>query len=379
MVVHFYQPPTQELGITKTILESCYLPLLRLLSKKSEFGLTVNISGSLLLQLKQLGANEFFDLIKKLIEEEKIEIMNSVMYHPLIPITPKDVAIRQIEKNSQILKSLLGVTETNGFFPPELAVDKASLDLIHSNYILVDETAVRAQSKIQNSIAKHGATYLLINNRQVCDLLRSYPDQLSVEKVIDFVKMNCDEEGLIITANDAELFGHHYSERMKVLADLLDSKEIKFIKGSEAIAKFGNQSTPVSHINASSWQDCEGLGLWNTNVLQKKYIKLLKTVYELMSGNLNHVAEDFFYQGSSSCYLYWLSNWPWWHPDLVEGGANQLIKCVRSLQISGTEKIKVEEMYYDFLKEMWQYHWSGMAEVTYKEYDEKLLTARKKW
>lgn len=379
IVVHFYQPPTQELEITKTILESCYLPLLRLLSEKSGFGLTVNISGSLLLQLKQLGANEFFDLVKKLIDEDKVEILNSLVYHPLMPLTPKNVAIKQIEKNSQILKSLLGVKKTNGFFPPELAIDTTSLNFIHSNYILVDESAIEVQSKIQNSIAKYGVTYMLINNRQVCDLIRSYPDQLSVEAVIDIVKRNCDEEGLIVTANDAELFGHHYSERLQLFADLLDSREIKFIKGFEATLRFGNQATQVLDIKTSSWQDCEGLDLWNKNALQRKYIKLLKTIYELMSGNLSDDADDFFYQGTSSCYLYWLSNWPWWHPDLVESGANQLIKAVRGLQISGEEKIKVNEMYYDFLKEMWQYHWLGMAEVKYKEYDEKLGVARKKW
>ena len=102
--MHFYQPPTQELKITKSVLENCYLPLLRMLSAKSGFGLTLNISGSLMIQLKKSGANEFFDLIKQLIADGKIEMVNSAMYHPLMPITPKDVLERQIVKNSQTLK-----------------------------------------------------------------------------------------------------------------------------------------------------------------------------------------------------------------------------------------------------------------------------------
>src|SRR5258708_37058336 len=97
IVLHFYQPPTQELNITKMILDSCYLPLLRMLSEKSGFGLTCNISGTLLVQLQQLGAEEFFDLVKKLIDEKKVEMTTSVMYHPLIPLTPQDVLIRQIQ------------------------------------------------------------------------------------------------------------------------------------------------------------------------------------------------------------------------------------------------------------------------------------------
>lgn len=379
MVLHFYQPPTQEQEITKTVLESCYLPLLRTLSEKSGFGLTLSISGGLILQLNQLRADEFFDLVKKLINEEKIEIVNSAMYHPLIPITPKDVVIRQIGKNSQTLKSLLGVDTTNGFFPPELAVDSESLNLINSKYILVDETALKTKFKIQDSIVKYGGKYFLINNRQVCELIRAYPKQLFAETVVNLVQKKSDKAGLIVTANDAELFGHHYSERLQMLADLLDAREIKFIKASEAVARFGNQATAVSSVKASTWEICQGFSLWNKNVLQKKYLKLLKVVYELTSGSLNDAAINFFDQGNSSCYLYWLSNWPWWHPGLVEEGATQLIKCVRSLPISGEEKIRIEKMYYDFLKEMWQYHWSGMAEAKYKEYDEKLLATKNKY
>lgn len=379
MVLHFYQPPTQELGITKAVLESCYMPLLRTLSEKSGFGLTLNISGSLVLQLRQFGVDEFFDLVRKLIGEGKVEIVNSVMYHPLIPITPKDVVARQIGKNSQTLKSSLGVEVTDGFFPPELAVDNESLDLINSNYMLVDKSALKTKFKIQDSIVKYGEKYLLINNRQVCELMRSYPKRLFVETVVNLVQKNSDEEGLVVTANDAELFGHHYSERLQVLADLLDAREIKFIKAFEAIVRLGSRATVVSDVKASSWQDCQGFSLWNKSALQKKYLKLLKVVYALTSGSLNGTAEDFFDQGTSSCYLYWLSNWPWWHPDLVEKGATQLIKCVRSSPVSGEEKIRAEEMYYDFLKEMWQYHWSGMVEAKYKEFDGKPLATGDKW
>lgn len=376
MVLHFYQPPTQEPGITKTVLESCYLPLLRILSEKSGFGLTLNISGSLILQLKQLGADEFFDLVRKLIYEEKIEITSSAMHHPLIPIIPKPVVIRQIEKNSQILKSSLGVEKTEGFFPPELAVDNSSLNLINSNYILVDETALGPHRR-QDSIVKYGK-YLLINNRQVCELIRAYPRQLFVETVANLVQNNGDKAGLIVTVNDAELFGHHYSERLQVLADLLDARDIKFIKAAEAVARFGTHATTVSDVKASTWGACQGFSLWNKNVLQKKYLRLLKAAYELTSVGLDATAGDLFDQGTSSCYLYWLSNWPWWHPGLVEEGATQLIRCVRSLPVSGKEKIRVEEMYHDFLKKMWQYHWSGMVEAKYKEYDEKLLATRSK-
>jgi alpha-amylase/alpha-mannosidase (GH57 family) len=403
MLLHFYQPPTQELKITKSVLENCYLPLLRMLSVKSGFGLTLNISGSLMIQLKKSGANEFFDLIKKLIADGKIEMVNSVMYHPLMPITPQDVLERQIAKNSQALRDLFGIESTAGFFPPELAVNKEILGLVKSDYIFIDENAPEPKSGKQASIALLDGKYLLINNRQVGEMFRSYPQRLSAQTVIDLVQKSSivipakagiykniyidsgsefippmagpgmtNEENLIVTANDAELFGHHYSERLQVLADLLDSKEIKFIRASDAINKFGDKAKTVSGISDSTWQDCNSFDLWNKNILQEEYLELLKTVYGLTKGNLEGVAEDLLDQAYSSCYLYWLSNWPWWHPDLVGTGARSLIKCVRMSNIDNQKKSKAEEAYHLFLNKMWQYHWSGKVEVKYKEWQSQI-------
>lgn len=372
MLLHFYQPPTQELKITKSVLETCYLPLLRMLSEKSGFGLTLNISGSLIVQLKKSGANEFFDLIKKLITEGKIEMVNSVMYHPLMPITPKDILERQIIKNSRMLKDLFGVESAAGFFPPELAVNAESLGIVKSKYIFADENAPQPKSDKPASIVKYDGKLLLINNRQIGEMFRSYPRKLSGETVVDLVHKISGENELMVTANDAELFGHHYVERMQVLADLLNSDKIKFIKATEAITKYGDKAQTISGINDSTWQDCQNFDLWNKNILQEEYLELLKTVYELTKGYLEGVAEDLMDQAYSSCYLYWLSNWPWWHPDLVGTGARNLIKCVRMSNIDNQKKSKAEEAYHVFLNKMWQYHWSGKVEVKYKEWQSKI-------
>ena len=348
------------------------MPLLKMLSGKSGFGLTLDISGSLMVQLEQSGADEFFDQIKKLIADGKAEIVNSAMYHPLMPITPKDVLERQIVKNSQTLKDLFGVESTSGFFPPELAVNKETLGIVKSNYIFVDENAPEPKSGEQMSIAKLDGKYLLINNRQVGEMFRSYPEKLSVETVVNLIQKSSGEENLIVSANDAELFGHHYAERLQVLADLLDSKEIKFITASEAIDKFSGNVKTLSGIKDSTWQDCQNFDLWNKNILQEEYLELLKTVYMLTKGSLEGVAEDLLDQAYSSCYLYWLSNWPWWHPDLVGTGAGNLIKCVRMSNIDNQKKAQAEEAYHVFLNKMWQYHWSGKVEAKYKEWQSQI-------
>lgn len=372
MLLHFYQPPTQELKITKSVLETCYLPLLKMLSAKSGYGLTLNISGSLIGQLKKSGANEFFDLIKKLLADGKIEIVNSVMYHPLMPITPKDVLERQISNNCKMLRDLFGVETAGGFFPPELAVNSDTLNIVKSSYIFVDENAPEPKFDKPASIVKYGGKFLLINNRQIGEMFRSYPEKLSADTVVDLVHKISQEDDLIVTANDAELFGHHYAERLQVLANLLDSKKIKFIKAVEAIAKYGDKAKTILGIQDSTWQDCQNFDLWNKNILQNEYQELLKTVYELTKGNLEGIAEDLLDQAYSSCYLYWLSNWPWWHPDLVGTGAGNLIKCVRMSNIDNQKKSKAEVAYHLFLNKMWQYHWSGKVEAKYKEWQSQI-------
>ena len=359
IVLHFYQPPTQEEGITRQILNSCYLPLLRLLAQRSGFGLTLNLSGSLLSQLKQLEATEFFDLVKNLIIGKKIEIVNSVVYHPIIPLTPVDVVERQITKNQQILQDLLGVGSTSGFFPPELAVDTDSLNLINSHYIIVDQTAL----EIKTPIVKFGQKYLLVNNRPVCDLLRSYPRELKDSVVVDLVQNNCPDGGLLVSGNDAELFGHHYVERLGVLADLLDVKDIKFITASQAISQFGQKALTTDTILSSTWQDCQNFALWDKNDLQQQYLNLLKTGYDLVRKNVDTENQDYLDQAYSSCYPYWLSNWPWWHPGLVEKGVGNILKSAK-----GDKTVDTAAQH--FLDIMWKFHHSGEVEKNYQRYNQ---------
>lgn len=318
-----------------------------MLASKSGYGLTVNTSGCLLTQLQQLGATEFFELMTQLIKDGKIEMVNSAMDHPLLPITASDSVDRQIKANTQTLKQLLGVSATTGFFPPELAVDAKTLNSLPCEYVVVDETAVGTQSPI----VQYGTKYLVVNNRAIGEIFRSYPTRLQAETVIAML-----HQDLTVSANDAELFGHHYAERLQVLADLLDSDKIRFVTVTEAIKILGNLVPVMTEIKPSTWQNCKGFDLWVRNDLQRKYLKLLAHVHEL------DYDRDLFDLATSSCYLYWLSNWPWWHPGLVVKGAENLIRSVKDP--------KAEKVYQDFIKRMWGYHNSGKVEKNYLKYEE---------
>jgi alpha-amylase/alpha-mannosidase (GH57 family) len=321
MLLHFYQPPTQEDNITWNILTFCYLPLLRMLDQKTGFGLTLNITGCLSEQLKRMKAVEFIELIERLETQGKIELVNSAKYHPIMPLFSNEVLSRQISIGAP------------AFFPPELAIDAKTLDFIPNKFVFIDESSI----DIKTPIVRYKNKILLVNNREVCNLLRSYQGNLQANTVIDLLK------DFTVSANDVELFGHHYTERLQVLSDLLDNPNLKFIKASEAIEKFGHNPPEVIDIKSSTWQDCEKFDLWDKNDLQKEYLELLKTC-----------EVDSAY---SSCYLYWLSNWPWWHPGLVRSGVELMPKS------PATE---------NFLKHLWDYHNSGQVEKNYEAFNKKV-------
>ncbi len=296
-----------------------------MLDSKSGYGITVNINACLVDQIRKLGSSEFFELIDRLARDGKVEFLNSARYHPLLPLVPAEVLARQIQTDYK----------SPGFFPSELAINKETLDLLPYNYVLIDESALDEYSPM----VKYNNKYLLVNKRSVCELLRGYQGQLKAEAVSDLLS-----DGLNVAVSDAELFGHHYTERLEVLASLLDRSDIKFLTASQAIAQFCTWAPEVTNIKPSTWQNCQAFALWDKNDLQKEYLKLLE---------LNPDVDVAF----SSCYLYWLSNWPWWHPGLVERGVNSMPKGSQTKA---------------FLDKMWAYHTSGKVEANYSAFNKSV-------
>ncbi len=366
LVLHFYQPPTQKLAITKAILESCYLPLLRMLAQKDDIGVTCNFSGSLLEQLEQLHATEFFELVKSLVDSKKIELLNSAMYHSLLPISPPEIFQHQIQLDQAILSRLFGVGTLSGFFPPELAVDDKHVSQLKARYVIVNQSATKNR---EEAIVKFKDKTLLVANQELVEICRSYPGLLPVKPFVQYVIDQYPTQQLFILPSDAELFGHHYAERLQFLSDFLDNPEIEFLTGTQAVAKFGSNAKSVQSIEVSSWQTGEKLDLWQHNPLQKKYFQLAQLCAQLVVEHSNAEAIQLVNQGWASCYQYWLSNTPWWHPDLVEGGAHSLVKSVRASSSSFEEKKEAERLYFSLLLDIWTYHWSDQVKKGYEEHN----------
>lgn len=373
LVLHLYQPPTIDLALVETVLASCYLPLFRLLAIKKNSAFTLNISGSLLIAIKALRCDEFINLVNQLYNEGKIELLNSPLYHPVIPITPKAIVERQIAQNAYFMKSILGIDPGQGFFPPELAVDQSSLDTIgtYSNYAIVSDTSTSGVT-----LGQYNTLKLVTINGALNKLFGIHNDRLEPKRVMDFLDENTTPDSVVVSAHDAELFGHHFEERIELLEGLLDSPDIRFCTVADTLGRHTKTLPTISTITPSSWQLQENFSLWNGNSLQKKYLKLAilanrlwETSKDKLTDHFKDSATDHLDRGWSSCHLYWLSNSPWWHPDLAERGANNLIRCIRTLPIASHAKVDAEKLYHELVKQIWLYHWSAEVKQGYANYD----------
>ncbi|MCA9397946.1 hypothetical protein KC573_03885, partial [candidate division WWE3 bacterium] len=296
LFLHFYQPATQDTEITKHVLDVCYLPVLDLLLNHPEQRFSINFSGSLLIQLEQIGAKEFFDKAHTLTERGQIELVNSPTHHPLAPLTPWSIITRQLDYDHEITDSLIGHDLHESLFLPELAIDQTILEEVASmkkyNWCLIDESSIHPQ--FENDVisgyrvAKYKNLFLPVASRSLSELLRAYPKWINQHRLVDFIEKQTPENDTVISANDVELFGHHYSERIHILRELLRMNDrVQFVTISEAIKNTEPIEIELDKLTPSSWQTTKAeldghtpFARWLApdNPLQQQYDLFVKTV-----------------------------------------------------------------------------------------------------
>ncbi len=386
LVLHFYQPPVQDLALTKQVLTSAYMPVLQLLVDHPKARATLNISACLLQQLNKLRKQEFFDLLKEAIRLKKVELLNSPAFHPVLPLVSEETIERQFQKAEWIYQDLVGVKPGRGIFCPELAVDQKTVERIkrYGDYTIVDGTA----RTTNESVFINQGMKVFVNNRMACDVLRSYPSILLGDSFGKWIGRELGEQEATVIVSDVEVFGHHYSERIQTLVKLFEVQDLEFVTLNQLMdlpaEEGGFVDSSWQHVREDKYQSGP-FWLWNNgqNPLQTQYWELAKLAEQIFdetkSETDNLVADsaaEHLDKGLSSCYAYWISNWPWWHPDLVERGVQQLAKCVRTVRAGKEKKLQMEQQYHGFLADLWKLHWSGQVEENYRQFEierEKLM------
>lgn len=374
--LHFYLNPSQEPEIISLVANESYRLIAAFLKSHPNYRVTINFTGCLTEMLAQRG---FLDIIKEyreLMERGQIELVETAAYHPILPLLPAAEIINQIKINREINQKYFGKKyQPRGFFLPECAYSLEVAKIIENlgyQWILLDEISFNGKLN-QVDFSKQykiKGTQLRVVFRN-----RALSKGFAPHDILKFIE-NIPNNNFIVTATDAELYGHRHKDLDGELPKLIKNPAVKTVTVSE----FLSQNRPVEIINpvASNWESLEEelknnipYALWKhpKNTIQKHLWELAELAISHVSANENDEnyqwARGHLNHGLSSCGFWWASGrdfllfgHPAWKPDEIEKGATELIRSIRSLEsLDGEMKIKAEKIYFKIINLTWTKHW----------------------
>ena len=342
LLLHFYQPPNQKPELLKKVVTEAYEPIIEILEQNPQAKVLFNIQPRFLERLQ----NEFPEWVKrvnKLLVNDQIEIVASIKCHAVLPLLSEIEIDYQIKEGKVLLEEILGKTwQSNLFFPPEFAIDHKTYEFykIHEPHI--------------NILSREDL------NIEIIKALRE-----GRVKLEELKKIKVKENKMIAT--DAEIYGHHYQDRLEWLKWIIKNSNIKnsIRQPVEKIKKF------------SSWED-ENLWSDPDNPIQQTYLKLMRLSLDSYWDQRSHIDKEderltwsriHLDNGLSSCCLFWASCKPWWNPDYILYGAEQLIKVTRTLDLDNHIKLQAEQFYNKIMELVWYWHWGGEAQKRIDEFE----------
>lgn len=396
LVWHFYQPYQQKRELLDKIVYESYWPLVRLLQKYPRVCVSLNINGFLTEQLVPRHES-LLKAIKALVISNQIELLGSAKNHALLPMLEEKEIERQIDMGQDINLNYFGEKfySPKTFFPSELAYSHRVYRAVQRkgfSSMLVDELSLYGVFDKVN----WGLGYEINKNFKIVPVNRKWSNELRdnddmvLENFIWLIKEQFVKGGVLVTANDAELFGHHKKNRLELLDKIFSDDQIEFISVSNYLSTM-KKWQPVSLLSAS-WEtlvedlnkgnDKSSFPIWysDDNEVQIMMWELAWMTIGVMENFVEpvddvgwkwHSARDHLDRGLSSCYWWWASCMPWWNPDMIEQGIGHLVRSVRSSNASVKTKLLAEKFKSQISLLVWQWHWSGEAQKRVDEFEKK--------
>ncbi|MHA1611865.1 MAG: hypothetical protein ACTSYU_07425, partial [Promethearchaeota archaeon] len=382
-------------------------PLHSMLERHENAKMTINIQGCLVDQLNGLDLKHVGQRLNRMMQLKRVDLVGTAKYHPILPLIPKSEILRQIDLNTKTMqKNFDGSWQPKGFFPPEMAVSNELISTVGKlgyKWIIMDGIAHKEGEWPQNYVqqVQPVAGSEDSGDPGICVVFRdSYISNMISFKNIDakgfinqLLSMFPDgdkEDYYVITAMDAETFGHHIkfyetSFLGKVFSLIEDYPEIQTTFISDIVEKFPKKIQPAGNINASSWSTDKGdlvadvpYPLWShpENPVHKYQFRLLNALYKLMelleaqikvrnstpkvspknfssADNLSpnkssseekstddhyleyyRTARYFYDESLHSCWLWWASMRPMWSPNLIYKGLDLINRTALNAQLA---------------------------------------------
>ena len=364
--LHIYQPAEQQPDILEAIVAQSYRPILEGIRKYKQIRLTFNVNGALLELFDKYQYYDLIDILKTVGKEGRIEFTSSAKYHAFLPFLEEGEIIRQIKINDETNKFFLGdAYKPKGFFPPEMAYKEKLSEIVSDlgfKWMILDEIACTGEpGKVNYSkIYKIKNTDLLVffRERRLSNLIMSAVVR-SRETLVEAMKDDLKSGRYLITAMDAETFGHHRPGLEKMLFDVFEAPEFKLIQISD-IPKYYKEVIeimPVKSTWASSKEDIKKniqFLSWSDpeNIIHKWQWDLVNLVLkEVKAMDKKHPRYDLVRKkmdlALASDHFWWASAKPWWSLEMIEDGIYRLLDTIRTIPDISKEKLEEARDYYE--------------------------------
>jgi hypothetical protein len=391
--LHIYQPPTQTEKIVRKVTDESYRTLVRVLKEAPRGKITLNISAVLTEQLARHGLDDVIQGLRELAERGQIEFTGSAMYHPILPLIPKDEAVRQIELNTEVNRRHFGeVYCPKGFFPPEMCysyeVGKTVAEL-GFRWIIVDELAFNGKV----DIVKYDRLYkikglgdfLVFFKERPFSAGITYGGYPSAEPFLKALEDRLGGDTYLLSGTDGEVYGHHRPGQERLLSDVFSMGTPKTCTTSELIELFKPKET-VSPLPSSwsTWEDEMERGIpypqWRypdheMHELQWQLTDLaLRRVKGAPAGTPGLAeARRLLDEGLHSCQYWWASCRPWWSVDMIKWGAQTLHRAVEALEdiTSRKQRQEASRLFKAVLSKAKEWQQSGEAQRLKGKYKEE--------
>lgn len=232
-LLHFYQPSTQFHRILKKVCNESYRPLVNLFHEQTHARVTVNINAVLTEMLDEHGMSDVIVGLRELSEMGRLEFVGSAKYHPILPLVPREEALRQIQLNHQANQRYFGRTYNPlGFFSPEMCYSSDVVKPIYETghrWLILGGIAcpVAWPNSVIHRVKGDGHTLAVFFRDDVVSNRIAFK-QTDVRSFIEQLRSFGGRDGdiYVVTAMDAETFGHHIRHWEEIfLAEMYEALE----------------------------------------------------------------------------------------------------------------------------------------------------------
>jgi hypothetical protein len=349
--LHIYQPPTQTEAVVRKVTEEGYRTLVRVLREAPGGKITLNISAVLTEQLARYGLDDVIRGLRELAERGQVEFTGSAMYHPILPLIPKEEVIRQIKLNSEANRKYFGeVYKPMGFFPPEMCYSYEVAQTVAElgfRWIIVDELSFdgRIGSVKYDRLCKIEGLgdFLVFFKERPFSAGITYGAYPSAGPFLAALEGRLEGDNYLLTGTDGEVYGHHRPGQEKLLSEVFVRGTPRTCTISELIEHFSQVDTasPVPS-SWSTWEDemAQGIPYPQWQYPGHRLHELQWQLTDFVSQTINGAppgapgfsqARRLLDEGLHSCQYWWASCRPWWSVEMIQWGAQKLYAAVEVL------------------------------------------------